>query len=157
MLKNSNKILKEKKPDENYSDFSMEQLQSHLRNELHGETFLLILDDVWNKDCEKWVKLKDGANGSKILVTTRKKSVASIMNSFPMQELKGLSKEDCLSIIVKCAFKDGEGKQYPNLLKLGKRIVQKCGGVPLAVRSLRSLFNTKKYEREWMSIRESGI
>ena len=156
------KILKEKKPDENYSDFSMEQLQSHLRNELHGEKFLLVLDDVWNEDREKWVKLKDllmdgGANGSKILVTTRKKSVASIMGSFPMEELKGLSKKDCLSIFVKCAFKDGEDKQYPKLLKIGEQIVQKCGGVPLAVRSLGSLLNTKKDERDWMSIKESEI
>ena len=155
------KILKEKKPDENYSDFSMEQLQTRLRDELHGKKFLLVLDDVWNEDREKWVKLKDllidGANGSKILVTTRKKSVASILGSFPMQELKGLSKEDCLSIFVKCAFKDGEDKQYPNLLKIGEQIVQKCGGVPLAVRSLGSLLNTKKDERDWVSIRESEI
>ena len=62
-----------------------------------------------------------------------------------------------MSIIVKCTFKDGEGKQYPNLLKLGEQIVKKCGGVPLAVRSLRSLLNTKKDECDWMSIRESGI
>ena len=156
------KILQENKPGENYSDFSLEQLQSHLRNELYGKKFLLVLDDVWNEDREKWVKLKDllmdgGANGSKILVTTRKKSVASIMGSFPMQELKGLSKEDCLSIFVKCAFKEGEGKQYPNLLKIGEQIVQKCGGVPLAVRSLGSLLNTKKDERDWVSIRESEI
>ena len=70
------------------------------------------------------------------------------MGNFPMQELKGLSKEDCLSIFMKCAFKDGEGKQYPNLLKIGEQIVQKCGGVPLAVRSLGSLLNTKKDERD---------
>ena len=153
------KILKEKKPDENYGEFSMEQLQIRLRNELDGEKFLLVLDDVRNEDREKWVKLKDllmdSANGSKILVTTRKKSVASVMGSFPMQELKGLSKEDCLSIFVKCAFKDGEDKQYPNLLKIGEQIVQKCGGVPLAVRSLGSLLNTKKDERDWVSIREN--
>ena len=102
------KILKEMRGDENYSDFFMEQLQSHLRNELDGKKFLLVFDDVWNQDHEKWLKLKellmDGANGSKILVTTRKKSVASIMGCFPMQELKGLSKKDCLSIFVKCAL-----------------------------------------------------
>ena len=74
------KIVEEMKGDENYSNFSMEQLQSHLRNELYGQKFLLVLDDVWNKDCEKWVKLEDflmdGANGGKILVTTSKKSIA---------------------------------------------------------------------------------
>ena len=71
---------------------------------------------MWNEDREKWVKLKDllmnSANGSKILVTTCKKSVASIMGSFLMQELKDLSYEDCFSICVKCAFKDGEDKPF---------------------------------------------
>ncbi|RVX18026.1 Disease resistance protein RGA2 [Vitis vinifera] len=52
------KILKEiRKGDESYSDSSMEQLQSHLRNALDGEKFLLVLDDVWNTDREKWLKL----------------------------------------------------------------------------------------------------
>ncbi|KAL6319459.1 hypothetical protein AAG906_014134 [Vitis piasezkii] len=155
------KILKEMKGDEKYSDFSMEQLQSHLRNALDGEKFLLVLDDVWNTDREKWLKLKDllmdGANGSKIIVTTRKKSVASIMGTFPMQELKDLSHEDCLSLFVKCAFKDGEDKQYPNLLKIGDQIVEKCARVPLAVRSLGSLLYSKRGEHDWVSIRDSEI
>ncbi|KAJ9676904.1 hypothetical protein PVL29_022085 [Vitis rotundifolia] len=156
------KILKEiTKGDESYSDSSMEQLQSHLRNALDGEKFLLVLDDVWNTDREKWLKLKDllvdGANGSKILVTTRKKSIASIMGTFPMQEIKGLSHEDCLSLFVKCAFMDGEDKQYPTLLKIGDQIVEKCAGVPLAVRSLGSLLYSKRGERDWVSIRDSEI
>ncbi|KAJ9676903.1 hypothetical protein PVL29_022084 [Vitis rotundifolia] len=156
------KILKEiRKGDESYSDFSLEQLQSHLRNALVGEKFLLVLDDVWNTDREKWLKLKDllmdGANGSKILVTTRKKSTASIMGTFPMQEIKGLSHDDCLSLFVKCAFMDGEDKQYPTLLKIGDQIVEKCAGVPLAVRSLGSLLYSKRGERDWVSIRDSEI
>ncbi|WKA08069.1 hypothetical protein VitviT2T_025823 [Vitis vinifera] len=156
------KILKEiRKGDESYSDSSMEQLQSHLRNALDGEKFLLVLDDVWNTDREKWLKLKDllvdGASGSKILVTTRKKSTASIMGTFPMQEIKGLSHDDCLSLFVKCAFRDGEDKQYPTLLKIGDQIVEKCAGVPLAVRSLGSLLYSKRGERDWVSIRDSKI
>ncbi|XP_019082058.1 putative disease resistance protein RGA3 isoform X1 [Vitis vinifera] len=154
-------ILKEIKGDENYSDFSLQQLQSPLRNALDGEKFLLVLDDVWNTDREKWLELKDllmdGASGSKILVTTRKKAVASIMGTFPMQELRGLSLEDCLSLFVKCAFKDGEDEQHPNLLKIGEQIIEKCAGVPLAVRSLGSLLHLKRDERDWVSIKESEI
>ncbi|KAL6319232.1 hypothetical protein AAG906_013906 [Vitis piasezkii] len=140
------KILKEiRKGDESYSDSSMEQLQSHLRNALDGEKFLLVLDDVWNTDREKWLKLKDllvdGASGSKILVTTRKKSTASIMGTFPMQEIKGLSHDDCLSLFVKCAFMD-EDKQYPTLLKIGDQI---------------EFTVSEKGERDWVSIRDSEI
>ncbi|XP_059590162.1 disease resistance protein RGA2-like [Vitis vinifera] len=153
-------ILKEIKGDENYSDF-LQQLQSPLRNALDGEKFLLVLDDVWNTDREKWLELKDllmdGANGSKILVTTRKKAVASIMGTFPMQELRGLSLEDCLSLYVKCAFKDGEDEQHPNLLKIGDQIIEKCAGVPLAVRSLGSLLYLKRDERDCVSVGTSFV
>nr|CAD1828930.1 unnamed protein product [Ananas comosus var. bracteatus] len=47
--------------------------------------FLLVLDDVWNEDQERWEKLKvlfkDGKQGSKILVTTRSEKVAEIMKT----------------------------------------------------------------------------
>ena len=82
------------------ADLSLDELQTHLRNALHNNRYLLVLDDVWNNDREKWLELKEllmgGAGGSKIGVTTRKNSVASIMGTFPTQELKGLSHEDCL-------------------------------------------------------------
>ena len=79
------------------------------------------------------------------------------MGTFPMQEIKGLSHDDCLSLFVKCAFMDGEDKQYPTLLKIGDQIVEKCAGVPLAVRSLGSLLYWKRDEWDWVSIRDSEI
>lgn len=58
----------------NCGDLSMEQMQTILRDNLRDTLFLLILDDVWNKDHGKWIELKNllsgGANGSKIIVTT---------------------------------------------------------------------------------------
>ena len=52
----------------------------------------------------------------------------------------------------------GEDKQYyPNLLKIGEQIVEKCAGVPLAMRNLGSLLYSKKDERDWVSIRDREI
>ena len=48
-------------------------------------------------------------------------------------------------------------QQHPNLVKIGKQIVQKCAGVPLSGRSLENLLYSKKDEREWVSIRDSEI
>ena len=46
-----------------------------------------MLDDIWNDDRRKWIELKDlikvGAMGSKIIATTRRKSIASMMSTFP--------------------------------------------------------------------------
>ncbi|KAJ1427508.1 Winged helix-like DNA-binding domain superfamily [Sesbania bispinosa] len=67
-------------------------------------------DDIWNDDRAKWIELKDlikvGAIGSKILVTTRSNSIASMMGTIDPYVLKGLSPENCLSLFVKWAFKE---------------------------------------------------
>jgi Leucine-rich repeat (LRR) protein len=136
-------------------------LQIRLRELLNNKKFLLVLDDVWNEDRTKWIELGDflidGSKGSKIIVTTRSDLVASVMNTDSTYNLQGLSQDDCLSLFVKCAFKEGEEKQHPNLLKIGKEIVRKCKGVPLAVRTLGSLLHSKVDERGWEFVRDNEI
>ncbi|CAL2272365.1 unnamed protein product [Prunus armeniaca] len=154
--------------DKEISDkLTLEQLQGQLRGALKDKTFLLVLDDVWNEDrdnwSDKWSELRDlvveGAkSGSKILVTTRNSKVASIMGTIPTNiNLKVLSFEKCLSLFVQCAFKEGHDKQYPNLLEMGKDIVRKCGGVPLAVKTLGTQLYSETDEREWKMTRDSEI
>ena len=45
--------------NENCSDLDVEQLQMHLRGHLHNRKFLLVLDDVWNENQGKWIKLRN--------------------------------------------------------------------------------------------------
>ncbi|XP_008241001.1 PREDICTED: putative disease resistance protein RGA4 [Prunus mume] len=142
---------------------TLDQLQGRLREALKDKKFLLVLDDVWKDDALKWSQLRDlltkGAkSGSKILVTTRSTAVAKIMGTIPANiNLEFLSFEECLSLFVECAFKDGHEKEYPNLFKMGKDIVGKCGGVPLAVKTLGSQLYSKTDEREWKLVRDSEI
>ena len=64
---------------------SMETLQIQLHKQLNGKRYLLVLDDVWNEDYEKWTELKTylmcGAQRSKILATTRSEKVAEVMEA----------------------------------------------------------------------------
>ncbi|KAL5564842.1 hypothetical protein UlMin_028006 [Ulmus minor] len=119
---------------------SFDVLQDRLRNETKNKRFLLVLDDVWSDNRTKWIELKgllmEGSKGSKIIVTTHKNSVAELMGDIKAYHLEGLCPEDCLSLFVKCAFKDGEEKRNQKLLHIGKQILEKCKGVPLAVTSL---------------------
>ncbi|KAM1198586.1 hypothetical protein ACFX13_010158 [Malus domestica] len=144
-------------------ELSMNQLQEKLLDALKDKKFLLVLDDVWNEDAYKWGELKEllveGAKlGSKILVTTRNVSVASIMGTVPTNiNLQNLYEEDCMSLFVKCAFKEGEEREHPNLIEIGKDIVRKCGGVPLAVKTLGCQLYSKTDERYWEMIRDSEI
>ncbi|KAM1738671.1 hypothetical protein ACFX11_014466 [Malus domestica] len=141
---------------------SPHQLQKQLRDALKDKKFLLVLDDVWNEDRNKWCQLRDmlteGAKvGTKVLVTTRNSSVASIMDTVENINLDVLSFEDSLSLFVKCAFKEGQERQHPSLYEMGKDIVRKCGGVPLAVKTLGSQLYSKIDERQWKLIRDSEI
>ncbi|KAB1227602.1 putative disease resistance RPP13-like protein 1 [Morella rubra] len=74
-------------------------LQVKLREKLKGKCFLLILDDVWNKNLDEWEALskpwKSGARGSKVIVTTRDEGVASVTNASTNHRLEKLTEEDC--------------------------------------------------------------
>ncbi|KAK2454386.1 putative disease resistance protein RGA3 [Trifolium repens] len=141
----------------------VDQLQHHLRNTLAGHKFLLVLDDVWNEDRVKWEELKDiiqgvaDTEGSKVLVTTRSHTVANVMGSTSPHILQGLSKKDSLSVFVKWAFKEGEVKNHPELMEIGKGVVQKCGGLPLALRTLGSSLFLKFDIEDWKFVRDNEI
>jgi len=146
---------------QNLRDLDIHQLQNHLKGKLKGQMFLLVLDDVWNEDRVKWVELMDsiqvGAAGSQILVTTRNHSIASMMGNISSHILVGLSLEDSLSVFVKWAFKEGEEKKYPHLVNIGRDIVKRCGGIPLAVRTLGSSLFSKYETDKWEYIRDNEI
>ncbi|WVY96966.1 hypothetical protein V8G54_029117 [Vigna mungo] len=148
---------------ENFNNFETEQLQNLLRNRLEGKKFLLVLDDAWNEDPARWHELKEiidvDVEGSKVLVTTRSHAAATIMHtkSSNLYLLGCLSKEDSLSLFLKFAFDDGEENKHPELLEIGKEIVEKCGGLPLAVKTVGSSLFSKFDKKEWESIRDNEI
>ena len=63
-------------------NLEMNTLINDLQKEIDGKRYLLVLDDVWNDDSQKWDSLKSlllsGERGSRILVTTREEKVAKI-------------------------------------------------------------------------------
>ncbi|XP_044507249.1 putative disease resistance protein RGA4 [Mangifera indica] len=144
-----------------YNHMSMDQLQTILRDIIRDKKYLLVLDDVWNENYELWCDLRnlliECVSGSKIIVTTRSDRVALIMGYVSTYKLKGLSLNQCLLVFVKYAFKEGQEKQYPNLIEIGKEIVKKCRGVPLAVRALGSLLYSSTFEQDWINVRDTEI
>lgn len=136
----------------------MDPMQRRLQDVMNGRRFLLILDDVWNENHDEWDRLKNllrgGASGSKIIVTTRSTKVTLIMGTMDPYQLELLSKDDCWDVFRKRAFRMGE-EQVPNLVEIGKEIVKKCGGLPLAARTLGGLMRFKTEENEWLLVRDS--
>ncbi|RVW28342.1 putative disease resistance RPP13-like protein 1 [Vitis vinifera] len=140
----------------------LNQLQVKLSDALAGKRFLLVLDDVWNKNYGDWVLLRSpfstGAAGSKIIVTTRDAEVARMMaGSDNYHYVKALSYDDCWSVFVQHAFENRNICAHPSLEVIGKKIVQKCGGLPLAAKTLGGLLRSKSKDDEWEDVLYSKI
>ncbi|XP_052304170.1 putative disease resistance protein RGA3 isoform X11 [Populus trichocarpa] len=139
----------------------MDTLQRRLQEKLIGRRFLLVLDDVWDHYHEKWNALKDalrvGARGCAILITTRLKQVADKMATIPVHLMGRLSEDDSWLLFERLAFGMRRREDYVHLESIGKAIVNKCSGVPLALKALGSLMRFKRNEREWLSVKESEI
>ncbi|XP_057990076.1 putative disease resistance protein RGA3 isoform X2 [Hevea brasiliensis] len=141
-------------------DLGLDQLQSNLREKIEGKRYLLVLDDVWNENIDKWNNLKKylsiGARGSKILVTTRSKRVALAMGADFSHDLAVLTEGQSLFLFKKLAFK--EGQEISNSkLKIGEEIVRKCKGVPLAIKTLGSMMRSISSESEWLSVLKNDV
>ncbi|XP_073104922.1 putative disease resistance protein RGA3 [Elaeis guineensis] len=139
---------------------TMELLQRRLREVVSGKRYLLVLDDVWNEDQAKWDELRNllgtGGEGSRIIVTARSQQVSSIMGTLDTYLLQGLTEDDSWTLFRKRAFEKG-AEVPPTLEKIGKEIVKKCGGLPLAVKTVGGSMHSKCQEREWLSVRDSEI
>ncbi|XXG85165.1 hypothetical protein AAC387_Pa11g0302 [Persea americana] len=146
---------------EKTEQLSMDLLQTHLQEKLGGKRYLLVLDDVWNdvpdQFFEKWERLKTwlacGSMGSKVLVTSRDDQVAGIMHTLPTLYLGILSTGDSWRFFEKLV--NPEQNLPQNLLSIGKEMVGKCGGLPLAVKTLGGLMSSKKTESEWEYVKNS--
>ncbi|KAL5578872.1 hypothetical protein UlMin_011314 [Ulmus minor] len=136
------------------------ELQTKLNEALVGKRFLFVLDDVWNENYGRWESLKSGfqsgAHGSRIIVTTRSKVVASTMSNVAMHELKLVSVDDCWQIFVKHVFVENQAPTKEQH-KIGLEIVKRCKGLPLAVKSIAGLLRSTSNPEEWRHLLNSDI
>ncbi|KAJ3676629.1 hypothetical protein LUZ60_004041 [Juncus effusus] len=138
---------------------NLETIADFLKRTFTGKKYFLVLDDVWDENQEEWERLKlllkDGKKGSKIIVTTRSRKVAMLMRTVPPYFLKGLSKDHCWEVFKQRAFEKREDEEYPGLVRIGKEIMTKCGGVPLAAHALGGMLRFKRDEESWNAIKDS--
>uniref|UniRef100_A0ACD5VB46 Uncharacterized protein n=1 Tax=Avena sativa TaxID=4498 RepID=A0ACD5VB46_AVESA len=141
---------------------NMELLQRRLEEVIGKKMFLLVLDDVWNEDERKWEEdLKPllcsaGGSGSVIVVTCRSQKVASVMQTLGPHKLACLNEEDSWELFAQKAFSSGVEEQA-ELVTIGRRIVKKCRGLPLALKTVGGLLSSYQHIQEWKAIEESNI
>ncbi|PNX87557.1 CC-NBS-LRR resistance protein, partial [Trifolium pratense] len=126
---------------------SLDTLQNMLRDNLTDKRYLLVLDDIWNESYEKWAQLRTyfmcGAHGSKVVVTTRGTVVAQTMSVSVLYVLNCLIPEESWGLLKKITFGDDPIAVNQTTESIGKKIAEKCKGVPLAIRSLGGILQSK--------------
>ncbi|KAL5755793.1 hypothetical protein ACOSQ2_020539 [Xanthoceras sorbifolium] len=143
---------------------NLNEFESVLRNikeSITDKKFLLVLDDVWTKDSNKWEELKSsleyGAKGSRILATTRNMEVVNMMGSTKVIKLGMLSDEKSWSLFSQVSLNGRNNDECIKLEDIGRRIVGKCKGLPLAVKTLAGLLRFKRTIAEWQSVLDSEM
>ncbi|XP_024017631.1 putative disease resistance RPP13-like protein 1 [Morus notabilis] len=133
-----------------------------LKDQLQGKKYFIVLDDVWchnSADLNVMSKpFKYGSQGSKVLVTTRSERVASIMGTAKSHRLKELTDEASWKLFQEHATGISGGfTADPDLEAIGREIVQKCKGLPLAVKTLGALSGCTLDIDDWLRISQSEI
>ncbi|XP_059440347.1 disease resistance RPP13-like protein 4 [Corylus avellana] len=135
------------------------ELLKKINQYLIGKKYLIVMDDVWCRDNAWWEGILEGlpkGNGSSVIITSRIKEIVQKMGvrvnriHWP----KFLSRDDSWLLFRKIAFAASEGEcKYPELEKIGKKIVEKCKGLPLAIKVVGGMMLCKpsRYQ-EWKRI-----
>uniref|UniRef100_A0A7N0RDH5 Uncharacterized protein n=1 Tax=Kalanchoe fedtschenkoi TaxID=63787 RepID=A0A7N0RDH5_KALFE len=144
------------------STTSFEFLQQELRYKLQGKRFLIVLDDFWSTKPEDWDVLQicfsAGAPGSRIIVTTRSIEVARTVTTTRdfFYELNKLSKDESWTLFENNVFGKENPNACPRLIDIGKEIVSKCDGLPLAIKMIGGLLRSKgDNAMQWTSVLNS--
>ncbi|XP_037453484.1 putative disease resistance protein RGA4 [Triticum dicoccoides] len=146
-------------------DTNLNILMTNLATNLKSKKFLLVLDDMWDDILKKgrvvWKRfckpLENGLQGSVILVTTRSSEVADLVGTMNHNELAGLPDDILWNFFKLQAFGSQSSCNDPELENIGKAILPKLKGSPLAAKTLGRLLNRDINTRHWKYILESEL
>ncbi|GLT64592.1 hypothetical protein SLA2020_370760 [Shorea laevis] len=133
-----------------------------IRSAIGEKNYLLILDDVWSKESQKWEDLKRcllgmcKTSGNRVVVTTRDKNVALTMGTLPdhIHHLGLLKDVECWSIIKLKVFGDASKHLDSELEIIGWDFARKCKGVPLVASVIGGILCSKRLDKvEWLPIK----
>ncbi|XP_022983380.1 putative disease resistance protein RGA1 [Cucurbita maxima] len=161
------------------NDLSKKQLHLKVRQLLKGTSFLLVIQDLSTTnldDSSALMELLDmGNEDSKILVTTQSEETADalgvrIVYAFEKQsmqnsndknqevptgfKLERLSEDKSAKLFKRYAFRDRQEVNREVFTEIENQILQKCKGVPLAIKCMGSLLSSKIRIAEWKNIKD---
>ncbi|GJT28885.1 putative disease resistance protein RGA3 [Tanacetum coccineum] len=159
------KVIEGDSFDVSEMEMETDALIERLKEKLTGMRVLVVLDGVEDGDKGEWDGLMEvlscGCRGSSVIVTTRSMEVADMIatGTHPtlVHSLGCLSEDDSWLLFKRYAFGDRKDLDSIAFEAIGKAIVKKCEGVPLALKVIGSLMCFKSSASEWLSVLESEV
>ncbi|KAJ1703360.1 hypothetical protein LUZ63_003139 [Rhynchospora breviuscula] len=125
---------------------------------LKTRRFLIVLDDIWSMDTweETNTVFPNTENGSRILLTTRNLEVAEHADrQTPPIQLELLNEDQSWELLEKRIILCNPNEKFRERDKLeiiGRKLVRKCGGLPLALVVLSGLLSKKVDYQCWLNL-----
>ncbi|XP_047050571.1 putative disease resistance protein RGA1 [Lolium rigidum] len=143
----------------------LDSLQHALFENLSNKRFLIVVDDVWDdalkENGQRWEKFcapfRNVVHGSMMLVTTRSPEVADGVRTMEPFLLDGLTDGVLWDFLKLCAFGSKTSNSSPDLERIGRSILSKLKGSPLAAITLGRLLRMNLDTSHWKNILESEL
>ncbi|KAJ4702456.1 Disease resistance protein [Melia azedarach] len=125
---------------------------------LGNQTYLIVMDDVWNINIDWWNKLCPASERSFIIITSRDEDITRNMgvDISRIHRPKTLNKEESWSLFSKFAFSRRGICPNEEFVRIGREVLDKCGGLPLAIKTIAALLKQKIHSlAEWKKINDN--
>ncbi|ONK74028.1 uncharacterized protein A4U43_C03F2050 [Asparagus officinalis] len=140
--------------------------KQRLSSSLSSDQHLRVVDSCWCSttlwQADVWEDLlqapleRAGAFHSRVLITTRNEDVARSMRVIHTHRVDKLPADDGWELLSKSVFGDEAGEDKQDLQEVGVKIVEKCDGLPLAIKAIAGILRTKDgSKREWENVCKS--
>ncbi|KAI3728280.1 hypothetical protein L6452_16914 [Arctium lappa] len=127
------------------------KLREMIYKRLKGKRYLVVIDDIWSVGAWDDIRIcfPDDNIGSRILVTSRLVEVAlHIKPDSSPHLLRFLTVEESWDLLQQKVFSE-DGSCPKSLKKTGKRIAERCRGLPLAILVISGLLAKTEKTVEW--------
>nr|UBY07027.1 NBS-LRR disease resistance protein [Dasypyrum villosum] len=139
--------------------------EKHLIDELieflNGKRYLIVVDDIWDKNVWKIIKcaFSQKSMGSRLITTTRIVSVseACCSSTGDIYRMRALSDDVSRRLFYKRVFSEQQGCPH-EYVEVSEDILKKCGGIPLAIITIASLLASNsqiKTKEQWYCLLDS--
>ncbi|KAH9611548.1 hypothetical protein KSS87_005163, partial [Heliosperma pusillum] len=144
------------------SSLRVPELIGKIRSILKKKSYLVVLDDVWNREVLEEIlpALPQGnvRGGNKIIITTRNRDIILFQNlqqNTYYYEPPPLSDEEGWELFHKIALDHHRHRSEASFEDLGKEMLKKCDGLPLAIVALAGILHMKDSIAEWHQVNEA--